>query len=274
VLAVVPALGQISPVAVYTTFRHHLQPSQFDEIKAETGRLLGRLRVRVEWRSIEKGGGNEVWEEVAVVTFRGACDNLDSTPGRVPSGKLGWTHISDGVVLPFAEVDCDLTRGFLAPRLVGMKPKEADQRFARALGRVVAHELYHILARSTPPSSRGVEQPAYTSYEWVSDRFVLDESPYEVVQSDARGSTGHAKSGSGVFRDRGCAACHGPKAEGTRNGPALRGPGRIVSPVSLAARLGMGAGAMVRKAMRLKVTAPSVDEGEVQDLARYLNSGN
>jgi mono/diheme cytochrome c family protein len=29
-----------------------------------------------------------------------------------------------------------------------------------------------------------------------------------------------------LFVERGCAVCHGPQAEGTRNGPALRGPGK------------------------------------------------
>ena len=138
----------------------------------------------------------------------------------------------------------------------------------------MAHELYHILARSAHHSSRGVDQPAYTAEELVNDRFLIDEAPYRVVQSNTKARSGPSKSGSSVFRDRGCTACHGQNGERTRHAPALRGADRSVSPVSLVARLGIGAGAMVRKAMRLKVTAPSVDEGEIEGLARFLNSGN
>jgi hypothetical protein len=276
VLGILPALGQIAPVAVYTKFQQPPPAGVLVTLKAETAAILSRLDVQVEWRSIDKVTGNEVWAEVAVVTFKGSCGNSDASTSYSPSRRLGWTHISDGEVLPFAEVDCDLVRSFLASQLVSLDRADADRRFARALGRVVAHELYHILSRSPHHSNRGVDQPAYTAQELVSDRFLIEESPYRVLQSGAGASRsgGASANGSSLFRERGCTACHGTRAEGTKNGPALRVAGRFVSPVALAARLGMGAGAMLRKAGRLKVPPPSVAEGELGVLVRFLNTGN
>lgn len=276
VLGMVPALGQIAPVAVYTKFQQQPPPGVLAALKDETSAILARLGVQVEWRSMDRVQPNEVWVEVAVVTFKGACDDAVAIPTAFQSRSLGWTHISDGEVLPFAEVDCGLVRSFLAPQLTAMARKDSHRRYARALGRVVAHELYHILGRSQHHSLHGVDQPAYRAQDLLSDRFLLDESSYRILNSRAdTDQTGEApENGSSLFRKRGCTACHGARAEGTRNGPALRAVGRFMSSVALAARLGIGATAMFRKAGRLKVPPPSVGEAEIDMLVRFLNTGN
>ena len=275
-LGVIPALGQIAPVAVYTKFQQQPSSGIVAALKEETASILSRLGVRVEWRSIERVPADEVWAEVAVVTFNGACDEAATGIVDSISRRLGWTHISNGEVLPFAEVDCGLVRSFLAPQMTAMVRTEARRRYARALGRVVAHELYHILSRSVHHSPHGVDQTAFTAQELLSDRFVLDEAPYRILRSQA--GEGHLRAaprgGSDVFRERGCVSCHGARAEGTRNGPALRAAGRFISSVALAARLGLGAAPMVRKAGRLKVPAPSVEESEIDPLVQFLNTGN
>jgi Cytochrome c len=275
VLGMIPALGQIAPVAVYTKFEHQPSPGVLPALKEETAAILSRLDVRVVWRSIQHVRAEEVWAEVAVVTFKGACDVAGATPPVSNSRRLGWTHISDGEVLPFAEVDCGLVRSFVARQLLGMGRKEADQRYARALGRVVAHELYHILGRSTHHSSRGVDRPVFTAQELVSDRFLLDESPYRILQSRTvkDPATRTPQSGRDMFRARGCASCHGTGGEGSRNGPALRIVGRFISPVGLAARLGIGSANMLRKAAHLKVPPPSVEESDIVTLVQFLNTG-
>jgi cytochrome c551/c552 len=259
---------------VYTSFQHQPHPGLLAALRDETSTILARLGVRVEWRTLDKVRANEVWVEVAVVTFKGGCDDSGAVPPARPSRRLGWTHVTDGEVLPFAEVDCGLVRSFLAPQLIGVERKEAGKKFARAVGRVVAHELYHILGRTTHHSARGVDQPAYTAQELVSDRFLLEESPYQILRRGAIASQagGTRVNGSSLFRDRGCTACHGAGAEGTRNGPALRAVGRFFSTVGLAARLGIGAKAMVKKANRLKVPLPSVDESEIALLVQFLNT--
>ncbi|MFO0281997.1 MAG: hypothetical protein ACK532_08790, partial [Acidobacteriota bacterium] len=51
-------------------------------------------------------------------------------------------------ILPFAEVACDRIARAVAGAMWGAERKEADRLLGRALGRVLAHELYHILGKT------------------------------------------------------------------------------------------------------------------------------
>ena len=57
---------------------------------------------------------------------------------------LAFTHLSNGQVIPFTDVECDRVRSSL--RSAHAEPGNmGDVLFGRALGRVLAHELHHII---------------------------------------------------------------------------------------------------------------------------------
>ena len=80
---------------------------------------------------------------------------------EVHPGALGWTHVSDGAILPFSEIDCDRIREFVQKELLYWKPAEREEVLGRAMARVVAHELYHIFANTPHHGSDGVAKAAY-----------------------------------------------------------------------------------------------------------------
>jgi hypothetical protein len=51
--------------------------------------------------------------------------------------------------------------------------------FGRALGRVVAHELYHILALTTEHAEAGVAKPSFSAQDLMSDRFSFNPASLE-----------------------------------------------------------------------------------------------
>jgi hypothetical protein len=176
--AALPAIGgevQAPPVALYTSFLH--SPSRVVEsiLQDEVETIMAPLGMHFEWRSLASARGTEVAAELAVITFKGRCDIAGLLPHSEPPGALGWTHVSDGVILPFSDVDCDRIRIFVQRDLLLLKAEEREEAFGRAVGRVLAHELYHIFAHTAHHASEGIAKSAYTVQELLCDEFQFEE---------------------------------------------------------------------------------------------------
>lgn len=182
-LLAVPVYGATQPepdntppaVTVYTQFQHPYSAASVDAMKQELDAIMAPLGLDFAWRSLDGVRGNEVSLELVVVTFKGACEIDDEIPGGGESGALGWTHMSDGSILPFSDIDCDKIRRFISGEVRSIEPEQRDRVYGRAIGRVLAHELYHVFTNTTRHASWGVAKGFYTSRELVSDRFEFQE---------------------------------------------------------------------------------------------------
>jgi cytochrome c2 len=83
---------------------------------------------------------------------------------------------------------------------------------------------------------------------------------------------GSPKVGEILFASRGCAHCHGQHAEGTSQGPGLRGRGKNFAPMTLAAGLWRHGPRMYRRVQQLGLSWPTLAEGDVGDLITFLNT--
>jgi hypothetical protein len=159
---------------LYTEFQQPPPAAVMDSIRVESEAIMGRMGIGLEWRSLAAARGNEVSAQLAVIHFQGRCDVGGLAPQRVQPGALGWTHESDGVILPFGAVDCDGIRTFLQVDLLAVPVGDRERVFGRAVGRVLAHELYHILTRSSHHSPEGVGKASYAVRDLLAGRFVFD----------------------------------------------------------------------------------------------------
>jgi hypothetical protein len=186
VLGALPALGQRdvlhAPITLYTDFKQDPPPAVLEALQNEVDSLLAPMEMPIEWRLLSSAHGNEISADLAVLTFKGTCDPDHSVPVQRNPGALGWTHISDGIVLPFSEVDCDRVGGFLELRMMDTPEERRDAVFGRALGRVAAHELYHVFARTMKHGSDGVGKPAYTVDELVSPDLEFESSEMDALR--------------------------------------------------------------------------------------------
>jgi mono/diheme cytochrome c family protein len=276
-LGALPAPGQVleGPVpraAVYFEFQHEPPGPVLDALELEVGSLLSPMGARLEWRPLNAVRQGDVAEELAVATFQGRCDPGPVALGNGP-GILGRTHVSDGVVLPFCEVDCDRIRAFVQPALVPLNADKRARDFGRAVGRVLAHELYHIFARTTHHESRGLAKSSLSVQELMAREFRLPEGAIRPLVAFAGGAPpGGPRSGKSLFSASGCTGCHGPHQEGSGRGPALRMfEGQGLSGTTLASRLGDKASKMYRRAGNLRASWPSFSESDIDRLAGYLS---
>jgi hypothetical protein len=179
-LAALPALGDERlvelPSILYTTFQTSTSVTIRHALEDEVESIIGPLGRHFVWKAISGVNGHEISSELAVLTFKGGCNVENLSLKEVHSGALGWTHVTDGAILPFAEIDCDRIRSFVQKELLFRRPDEREEVFGRAMARVVVHELYHIFANTHHHASDGVAKAAYTVHELLSDDFVFEEA--------------------------------------------------------------------------------------------------
>ena len=156
---------------------------------------------RVEW------GGESNSDFLVVVELNGNCSPAcgirrprDARPNR--PAALASTNVTDGRVLPFASVNCAALTRSLSTVLSQDAAAQRDFYYGRALARVIAHELYHILMRTTDHSRNGVSRSCFSTADLVSERFVFEDavlaqlrprmpsSPAVAAAADADDATG------------------------------------------------------------------------------------
>lgn len=84
--------------------------------------------------------------------------------------------------------------------------------------------------------------------------------------------TGSALIGERVFSERGCAACHGSKADGTKMGPRLKAGAEAYTTVSFSASLWRHGPRMIDRAHEQGLAWPILQPTDIGDLVSFLNA--
>jgi len=172
-----------APITLYTQFQEAPPEGVLEALQDEVTTIMAPIGLHFEWRDLAKTAGHEVSAELAVVTFKGRCNTVGLTPHSRFEGALGWTHVSDGQILPFTDVACDRVRDFVQAGLAGYRTENRDEKYGRALGRVLAHELYHIFANTTHHAATGVAKESYSVQDLLTDDFQFQSKESRLLQS-------------------------------------------------------------------------------------------
>jgi len=171
-----------APISLYVQFQQPASEGVILAIQDELESIMEPIGLHFDWRELTKAG-QEVSAELAVVSFKGRCD-LANLSGRSKfEGALGWTHVSDGQILPFTDVSCDRVRDFAQSGLAALSAEEREEKYGRALGRVLAHELYHIFANTMRHGSMGIAKESYSIQDLLTDDFQFRVKESRLLQS-------------------------------------------------------------------------------------------
>ena len=273
-LAALPGSSQVGSIAIYTQFQHEPSKAVLSAIQEEASALMAPAGLRLQWKTLPSTG-NEISSAVAVVTFQGRCTAASLPIQPKWETRLGWSHVSDREVLPFAGIDCDSIRGFTYKQLLAVPLRERDEVLGRAIGRVLAHEFDHIFGETRDHGARDMDQPQYTVEELVAPSLDSSTAKRHILHQAATvppaARAGSARAGALAFAGSGCSACHGAHGEGSRRGPLLHTAGRLLNTVMLATRLARAEQKMCNRATALKLPAPSLEETEIQNVVSFLN---
>src|ERR1700687_3508969 len=168
--------GEIHPpqtLAILFQFERPFANRALVETERELNALTKGAAVRLEW--YDRGGpkARSSYPNILVLDFLGDCNpRSESTFTGPVDGWLARMHVSEGVVLPFGEVNCDLVRALLDEGAQKRRPH--DKVFGRALARVLAHELYHFITNTTEHVERGLTKPSFSRDDLTLDGLKLD----------------------------------------------------------------------------------------------------
>ena len=176
--------AMFAPITLYTQFQQAPPEGVLLALQDEVESIMAPIGLRFEWRDLAQTQGHEVSAELAVVTFKGRCDTAGLMAHSRFEGALGWTHVSDGQILPFTDVNYDLVREFVQSGLLTFRTGNREEKYGRALGRVLAHELYHIFANTTRHGSEGVAKESYSVQDLLSDDFQFQAKESRMLQSN------------------------------------------------------------------------------------------
>ena len=153
-------------VVVYLSSDHPPPSAVVHAMEQETEFLVAPAGVHLAWKSTPD---SEVSGRIAMIRMAGQCrpEGALAAPG---SQSLGQTQMIHGQVLPFAEVRCDAVRNVIARGLRSAVASDREGLLGRALGRVLAHELYHILLRTSSHGRSGLARPSQSSSDLLSER--------------------------------------------------------------------------------------------------------
>ena len=175
-LIVGPRIGWSEPVGpaprkvvVYLSGSGPMETGQTHAFRQELQRLMASANYVAELTtSVQEVEASHL----VVLKLDGACDT-SAPPADIPAGanpNLATSAVVDGHVLPFTTVHCGVLSRMLAAANHGSIP---SQLYGRSLGRIVAHELYHILADEVGHQDTGVSKACFRLSDLLDDKFAF-----------------------------------------------------------------------------------------------------
>lgn len=164
-------------VTVVLQFDADRSGSAVEAMQAEVRHIFRDADVQFDFRSAATVDSTVA--DLVVLRFKGQC-RMDLFPAAYDErGPFAETYVTDGNVLPFGQVHCDRVRSSVRGAMRGSDLKHGDATYGRALGRVVAHEIYHMLAKRRGHSASGVNRSALTAAQLVAPTLELTHANIE-----------------------------------------------------------------------------------------------
>jgi hypothetical protein len=148
-------------------------------MEKETQGILKSSGLRLDWRGAEEASQHS-YNDLVVVHFKGSCVVREIPYVYDELGPLAFTYTSDGNVQPFTVVECDKIVRSVRSAMWGGDFGRAELLLGRALGRVVAHELVHILTDSGQHGTEGVQKAALSGNQLIETSLTL--SPEDLAR--------------------------------------------------------------------------------------------
>lgn len=169
------ALAQPPALSLYAPKAESQPVEVIDAARSELWKVLEPLEMELNWRTVREPDGEPA--VLVVIRFAGSCSFSDYNPTRIVKAAglpLASTAISNGRVLPFVTVECSRLRDRIAAQAIGWRPSERNAALGRAVGRVLAHEIYHVLTGDRKHAREGIASSCLSTRDLLAESFYLD----------------------------------------------------------------------------------------------------
>jgi hypothetical protein len=144
-------------VEVLLKFDHQPSATMVRSMQREAATIFKSAGINLNWSLWDKKNVDaESKPNLVVLRFKGRCSwspiSISSVRPFDENLTLARSSVRQGQVLPFAEIQCDQVQKLIRPLLAG------PVGMGTAIGRVVAHELYHILGNTVKHGPDGLSK--------------------------------------------------------------------------------------------------------------------
>lgn len=158
-------------ILVLFHLQHPVAGDYWSEVTRELKKELPKdFWSRASWVQVDpqKSVTYEGQPQIVNVSFSGRCGAVEQDTKVLP-GPLGWVLDVDGEIQPFIHISCERIADSVSLLLVSQPRVTERQLLARATGRVMAHEILHVLKQSSEHAHSGVLKSALAPQELTED---------------------------------------------------------------------------------------------------------
>lgn len=169
------------PIMLLMQFEQEHSEASITAMKREFAEIMKAAGLTFDYKLRSELSEFDSPADIILVKFKGQC-RMKLLPELFDErGPFATTQMVDGQMLPFSEVACDRVRVSVRSSMSGTQKKDGDTTLGRALGRVLAHEVYHILSKSSHHGNKGVARRALSSTELTAEKLHLDATDIDRI---------------------------------------------------------------------------------------------
>ena len=175
-------------VTVLLDFEQTHSTAPLSAMRRELQKIMGAAGVSVDVQLKSETAEHEQFSRLVFFKMKGAC-TMNALPVGALSderGPLAMTYTSDGKLLPFGEVECDRVRESVERTLGRGDPEGQQLAYGTALARVMAHEIYHMIANSKGHTKDGATRESLSSRELILRQLPLGSKAEAQVRTGFR----------------------------------------------------------------------------------------
>jgi hypothetical protein len=157
--------------------------SPLQHMKKELEAVLYPANIQVAWRDLKTRPASEDYAELVVVKLVGRCvADAEAERQLISINSLGSSATSGGRVLPFIELNCERISQFVQPFLNSQPKMRRELLLGRAMGRVLGHELYHVLGQVQHHSASGIARTCFRARDLLDESFTFDRAALQAIR--------------------------------------------------------------------------------------------
>jgi hypothetical protein len=162
-------------------------------MKQELSSLMQTAGYRLEWLNASAAIPDVRNGQLVVLNLTGNCSPAqgsgESTSEDLSIESLASTPVSDGQILPFSTLHCDSLNRVIARTIAAESPQHRLWLYGRAMARLAAHELYHVLSDTREHSREGVSKPCFSARDLLADHFEFESAALAKMKRTAPADT-------------------------------------------------------------------------------------
>jgi hypothetical protein len=183
VLAAIAPSAFAEGITIVLDFQGPRNEQSVTEMKREFAGIMKNSALTFEWKSRTEAE-HSGFTNLVVVRFRGTCVLRPIPYLYDERGPMAFTYSTEGEVQPFSEVECDQVTRVVRSAMSGADFANADLLMGRALGRVLAHEIVHILTKSGVHGRDGVAKTALSGHQLIAEELRLEPEDLDRIRVD------------------------------------------------------------------------------------------